>query len=155
MMFASQSSSNDLNAEFKSIKKQFTAIKRLRKRTWRAHSIKSNIQIMIMYGLKSQICEAKISLYITMTSKWVRWRLKSPASRLFTPPFIRVQIKVNIKAPRHWTLLGIYRGPVNSPHKWPVSRKCFHLMTLSWWAHKPIVMTAHTLFYFLHDKWIN
>ena len=23
----------------------------------------------------------------------------------------------------------IYRGPVNSPHKWPVTRKCFHLMT--------------------------
>ena len=23
------------------------------------------------------------------------------------------------------------RGPVNSPHKWPVTRKCFHLMTSS------------------------
>ena len=62
-MFASQTSSNDLNAEFKSIKKRFTAIKLLRKRTWRAHSIKSSIQIMIMYGLRSQICEAKISLH--------------------------------------------------------------------------------------------
>ena len=27
---------------------------------------------------------------------------KSPASRLFTQPFIRAQIKENIKAPRHW-----------------------------------------------------
>ena len=27
---------------------------------------------------------------------------------------------------------GIHRGPVNSPHKWPVSGKCFHLMTSSW-----------------------
>ena len=26
---------------------------------------------------------------------------------------------------------GIHRGPVNSPHKWPVTRKCFHLMTSS------------------------
>ena len=26
---------------------------------------------------------------------------------------------------------GIHRGPVNSPHKWPVHRKCFHLMTSS------------------------
>ena len=25
----------------------------------------------------------------------------------------------------------IHRGPVNSPHKWPVTRKCFHLMTPS------------------------
>ena len=27
---------------------------------------------------------------------------------------------------------GIPRGPMNSPHKWPVTRKCFHLMTSSW-----------------------
>ena len=27
---------------------------------------------------------------------------------------------------------GIHRSPVNSPHKWPVTRKCFHLMTSSW-----------------------
>ena len=27
---------------------------------------------------------------------------------------------------------GIHRWPVNSPHKGPVSRKCFHLMTSSW-----------------------
>ena len=26
----------------------------------------------------------------------------------------------------------IHRGPVNSPHKWPATRKCFHLMTSSW-----------------------
>ena len=26
----------------------------------------------------------------------------------------------------------IHRGPVNFPHKWPVTRKCFHLMTSSW-----------------------
>ena len=38
--------------------------------------------------------------FITVTSKWARWRLKSPASQLFTQPFIRVQIKENIKAPR-------------------------------------------------------
>ena len=26
---------------------------------------------------------------------------------------------------------GIHRGPVNSPHKWPVTLKCFHLMMSS------------------------
>ena len=31
---------------------------------------------------------------------------------------------------------GIYRWPVNSPHKWPVTRKMFPLMTSSW-ALKP------------------
>ena len=36
----------------------------------------------------------------------------------------------NIKAPRHWSVCGeftgdrwIHRGPVNSPHKWPVTRR--------------------------------
>ena len=27
---------------------------------------------------------------------------------------------------------GIHPGPMDSPHKWPVTRKCFHLMTSSW-----------------------
>ena len=30
---------------------------------------------------------------------------------------------------------GIHRWPVNSPHKWPVTRKYFHLMTSSCWIH--------------------
>ena len=29
--------------------------------------------------------------------------------------------------------------PVNSPHKWPVTRKCFHLSTSSCWWHGTIV----------------
>ena len=40
----------------------------------------------------------------TVTSQWVRLRLKSPASRLFTQLFIQTQIKENIKAVRHWPL---------------------------------------------------
>ena len=43
---------------------------------------------------------------ITVTPEWARWRLKSPASPLFTQSFIQVQIKENIKAPRHWPLCG-------------------------------------------------
>ena len=67
------------------------------------------------------------NVYITMTSKWAWWRPKSPASRLFTQPFLLVQIKENIKAPRHWLLCGelIHRWPVNSPRKGPVTRKMF------------------------------
>ena len=37
-------------------------------------------------------------LTISMTSKWAQWRLKLPAYRLFAQPFVRVQIKENIKA---------------------------------------------------------
>ena len=35
---------------------------------------------------------------------------KSPASRLFTQPFIQTQIKENVKAPRHWPLCGEFTG---------------------------------------------
>ena len=34
--------------------------------------------------------------FTTVTSWWARWRLKSPASRLFTQPFIQTQIRENI-----------------------------------------------------------
>ena len=33
---------------------------------------------------------------------------------------------------------GIHRWPVNSPHKWPVTQKCFHLMTSSWTKSKAV-----------------
>ena len=49
-------------------------------------------------------------LDITVTSKWARQRLKSPASRLFTQPFIQAQIKGDIKALRHWPLWGEFSG---------------------------------------------
>ena len=52
---------------------------------------------------------------ITLTSQWPRWRLKSPASRLFTQPFIQTQIKENIKAPRHWPLCGEFTGTGEFP----------------------------------------
>ena len=57
-----------------------------------------------------------ITIAITMTSKWARWRLKSPASRVFTQPFIQAQIKENIKAPRHWPLCGEFTGDWWIPH---------------------------------------
>ena len=44
------------------------------------------------------------SLSIMTTSYWERRRLKSLASRLFAQLFVQAQIKVNIKAPRHWLL---------------------------------------------------
>ena len=38
------------------------------------------------------------------------------APRLFTQPFIQVQIKENIKAPRHWPLCGEFTGDRWIPH---------------------------------------
>ena len=64
--------------------------------------------------------------YITATSKWVRWHLKWPASRLFTEPFIQVQIKKKHQSSVSLPFVqGIHRWPVNSPHKRSVTRKMF------------------------------
>ena len=49
-------------------------------------------------------------IFITVTSYWARWRLKSPASRLLIQPFVQAQIKENIKAPRHLPLWGEFAG---------------------------------------------
>ena len=64
-----------------------------------------------------------------MTSQWVEWRLKLPASRLFTELFIRAQIKENIKAPRHWPLCGEFTG------EFP-AQMAGNAETVSiWWRH--------------------
>ena len=47
---------------------------------------------------------------ITVTSWWALWRLTSQASRFLTQPSVQVQIKENIKAPRHWPLWGECTG---------------------------------------------
>ena len=52
----------------------------------------------------------KYVLLITVTAQWAWWRLKSPASRLFTQPFVQVQTKENIKVPCHWPLWGEFPG---------------------------------------------
>ena len=72
------------------------------------------------------------AVLITMTSEWARQRLKSPASRLFTQSFIQMQIKENIKAPRHWPLCGEFTGDRWIPRtNGQLRGKCFHLMTPS------------------------
>ena len=78
----------------------------------------------------------------TLTSLSPRWRLKSPASRLFTQPFIQTQIKENIKAPRQW------------PHKGPVTRKMFPfddvIMAMSH-AARTVLYSSEPLFVLPHD----
>ena len=63
-------------------------------KSWRRHATITNRKRM------------RTRCTITMTSYWVRWRLKSPASWLFTQHLIPAQIKENIKDPRHWPMCG-------------------------------------------------
>ena len=60
-----------------------------------------------------------------MTSEWARWRLKSPASRLFTQPFIQLQIRVT----------GLFEE--NSPvtGEFPTQRTSYAENVSIWWRH--------------------
>ena len=61
---------------------------------------------------------------ITVTSLWARWHCKS-ASPLFTQLCIQAQIKKHQSSTSLPFVRGIHRGLINSPHKWPVTRKMF------------------------------
>ena len=71
------------------------------------------------------------ALNITLTSQWPWWRLKSPAPRLFTQPFIQTQIKENIKAPPHWPLCGEFTGT----GEFPAQRVSYAENVPIWWRH--------------------
>ena len=75
-------------------------------------------------------CILRITVSITMTSQWARWRLKSPASGLFTQPFIQTQIKENIKALRHWPL---WNSPVTG--EFPAQMASNAENVPIWWLH--------------------
>ena len=70
----------------------------------------------------------------TCTPKPFQWRLKSPASRLFTQPFIQTQIKENIKAPRHWPLCGEFAGAGEFP---PQMASNVENVSIWWRNHVP------------------
>ena len=63
---------------------------------------------------------------IIMTSKLARWRLKSPASRLFPKSFIQGADQRKHQSSASLVFVrGIRPRPVNSPHKGTVTRKMF------------------------------
>ena len=92
-----------------------------------------NGQIIFSFG---QLCRDLVAprlfrYCIIVTSLWARWRLKSPASPLLTQPFIQLQIKENIKAPRQWPLCGEFTG-----HRWIPALMASNAENVSiWWRH--------------------
>ena len=84
--------------------------------------IKSLLSMLAWYRNKSPIFIAQITkyLFITATSLWAQWRLKSPVSRLL---LFRRRFKNTSKSLAF--VRGIHRWLVDSPHKGPVTRKMF------------------------------
>ena len=69
-----------------------------------------------------------------MTSQWTWWRFKSPASLLFTQPFVQSQIKESTKALRHWPLCA-GNSPVTG--EFPAQRASNTENVSIWWRHHP------------------
>ena len=56
--------------------------------------------------------------------QWLHMSVRSFRISSKTQPLVQAYIKEDIKVPLHWICVrGIHRRPVNSPHKWPVTRK--------------------------------
>ena len=68
---------------------------------------------------------------ITVTWQWAWWRLKSPASWLFTQLFIQAQIEENFKAPCHWPLCVEFI----SDGEFPAQRASKAENVSIWWRH--------------------
>ena len=74
--------------------------------------------------LRDQVMGTPALYLIETTSKWVRWRLKSPASPLFTKNrYSGADQRKHQSSASLVFAWGIHRRPLNSPHKWPVTRK--------------------------------
>ena len=93
------------------------------------------VQNVNRFGKWEQVVRNKqgnFKFSITVTSWWDWWRLKSPASLLFTQPFVQVQIKENIKSPRHRSLWGKFTGD-----RWIPAQRASNAETVSiWWRHQ-------------------
>ena len=95
------------------------------------YTIPQTIRLEPMRHWSQRMSISPIDHYITVTSKWARWRLKSPASPLFTQTFIQAQIKENIKAPRHFSSGGEFIG-----HRLIPRTKTNNAGNVSiWWRH--------------------
>ena len=90
-----------------------------------------HLAVVFSYPASQSLCLIFFAFLIILTSQWPQWRLKSPASRLFTQSFIQAQIKENIKAPRHWPLCGEFTGA----GKFPAQRTSNAENGFIWWRH--------------------
>ena len=92
------------------------------------HSRSHGLSTVITYRLDMYQLHAvcPINRHIAVTSIWVRWHLQSPASRLFTQPFIQAAYQGKHQSSALLVFVrGIHRWPVHSQHKGPVTRKTF------------------------------
>ena len=97
-------------------------------------------------------------IFITQPDRWhkhtsLQWRhddhdgvSKWPASRVFAQAFIQAQIKENIKAMRHWPLLGKFTG---DRCEFPAQMASNAENVYIWWRHH--VLSRSTILFLLYN----
>ena len=99
-----------------------------------------------LFDSREFVWHAFVAYYIiTVASQWVRWHLKSPASRLFT----QSQIKENIKAPCHWPLWGGFTGEI------PAQKASKAGNVSIWWRHNAVDCQQMMLYVGLPNTKVN
>ena len=88
----------------------------------------------------SALAEQIASCYVTVTSKWAQWGLKSPASRLFTQAFIQAPIKETSKL--RVTSLCVGNSPVTG--KFPAWMASNAENVSIWWRHHELTVITTT-----------
>ena len=127
-------------------------IKRYRKVSWHLETVRYLYIHIYIYITVSRCRETYICIYMDLKLPYyladvsvayvaLRWRhngrdwhLKSPASRLFTQPFIQTQIKENIKALCHWLCAGNSSGTGEFPARMASNAENVSI----WWRHHGI-----------------
>ena len=72
---------------------------------------------------------------IKVTSWWVRWRFKSPVSRVFVQPFVQAQIKKISKL----RVTGLSEGNPTVTGRFPTKRTSNAENVSIWWCHHDMI----------------
>ena len=102
----------------------------------RPHPMAMLLSLKQVYGSTILSTYIITCAHVTHVALFSFWRLKSPASRLFTQSFIRAQIKEYIKAPRHWPLCGEFTGT----GEFPAQRASNAENVSIWWRHHDVLL---------------
>ena len=114
----------------------------INKRAIEIHFGFAKLKLKLEYGLSIMFCSFRGSNYIS--SFWIKYWFKSSllthygdvtmtaiASQITSLTIVYSTVYSDADQRKHQSspslafVLGIHRGPVNSPHKWPVTRKIF------------------------------
>ena len=89
-----------------------------------------------LLSFHSLICIRHMSLSVTVTSQWARWRLKSPASRVFAKSSVQAQIKDTSKL----RVTGLCEGNSPMTGEFPAQMASCAENVSTWWRHHGFIM---------------